>query len=326
MIIITGGAGFIGSCLVAGLERAGAGPLVISDWLGVGEKWRNIAKRQLFDVVPPEHLLPFLEKNSRDVSMIFHMGAISSTTERDGDAIVKNNFHLSRDLWNFCAAHGKRLIYASSAATYGDGTLGFDDDDTPEHLAILQPLNLYGWSKHAFDRWVVSQQNAHQKPAQCAGLKFFNVYGPHEYHKENMRSVVHQVFPFAMKGEAFSLFKSHNRLYSDGGQLRDFIWVGDCVDIMLWLYANKGVSGLLNVGTGKARSFADLASAVYAATGKPPNITYRDMPQELRGKYQYFTEATTTKLRNAGYEKPFTSLEDGVRQYVQNYLQQDPYM
>ncbi|MGE3622884.1 MAG: NAD-dependent epimerase/dehydratase family protein, partial [Bdellovibrionales bacterium] len=211
---------------------------------------------------------------------------------------------------------------ATSAATYGDGSAGFKDDESIAALARLKPLNPSGWSKHAFDRWLARQKS----PMQCVGLKFFNVYGPNEYHKGGQRSVVHQVYPFAMREEAFPLFKSHNPQYEDGGQLRDFIWVGDCVHVMLWLYDHPKISGLFNLGTGKARSFADLAIAVYRAAGKAPLIKYRDMPDELRAKYQYFTEAEMGKLRAAGYTAPFTSLEDGVKTYVQKYLAADPYI
>lgn len=327
MILVTGGAGFIGSNLVAGLEAVG-GRIAVSDWLGSGDKWRNLAKRALEDIIRPDELPQFLARHKNDLDVIFHMGAISSTTESDGDAVIANNFRLSKDLWLWCAEHGKRLIYASSAATYGDGSADFDDDGNSEHLARLHPLNLYGWSKHLFDRWVAAQRDARQKPKQCAGLKFFNVYGPNEYHKEAMRSVVHQIFPAAQKGESFPLFKSHRPDYQDGGQLRDFIWAGDAVDIMMWLERTPGVNGLFNAGTGKARSFADLGAAVYRALGREPKLTFRDMPENLRAKYQYFTEAKTDRLVAAGYDiSRMTGLEEGVRRYVQDYLTQpDPYV
>ncbi len=327
MIIVTGGAGFIGSNLVAALEQNGE-RVVVSDWLGTDDKWRNVAKRNLEDCVRPEDLPQFLERYAKHIDMVFHLGAISATTETDGDAIIRNNFRLSKDLWHWCANQGVRLVYASSAATYGDGDAGFDDSDSAAHLAKLRPLNLYGWSKHWFDRWVVAQGENPKRPPQCAGLKFFNVYGPNEYHKGNMRSVVHQIFPVAQRGEAFSLFKSHRPDYADGGQLRDFVWVGDVVNVMLWLQDNEAVSGLFNVGSGKARSFADLGAATYRAVGKEPNLTYKDMPEHLRAKYQYFTEAKLGKLAASGYDiGKMTSLEDGVRLYVQHYLTQaDPYL
>lgn len=321
MIIITGGAGFIGSYLAAQLEKNGVGPLVICDWLGEDQKWRNIAGRSLHDVIRPEGLAAFLESHVRQVECIFHMGAISSTTETNVDKIIANNFRLSKDLFSWCAHNRKRIIYASSAATYGDGKKGFDDKETRAHLKTLAPLNPYGWSKHLFDRYIAEVRETGDKfPAQCAGLKFFNVYGPNEYHKGGQRSVVHQIYPVAARGEAFSLFKSHHPDYHDGGQLRDFIWVGDCVDVMLWLYHHPRINGLFNVGTGIARSFLDLAKAVYVAAGQEPTITYRAMPEALQRQYQYFTQANMAKLKAAGYTKPFTSLEEGVRLYVQEYL------
>ncbi len=327
MIVVTGGAGFIGSNLVAALDKRGE-RVAVSDWLGTDDKWRNLAKRDLETIVAPENLMDFLNYYAGDIEIIFHMGAISATTERDADKILENNFRLSRSLWLWCKDNDARFVYASSAATYGDGAAGFNDDESIEHLATLRPLNPYGWSKHLFDRWVAKQKSRGDRgPTQCVGLKFFNVYGPNEYHKGSMRSVAEQVYPFAKRDEAFQLFKSHNPKYQDGGQLRDFVWVGDCVNVMLWLLDHPKTNGLFNLGTGKARSFADLAKAVYAAAGKEPKIAFRDMPEELRDKYQYFTEANMNKLRAAGYTAPFTSLEEGVRLYVQDYLAKpDPYV
>jgi ADP-L-glycero-D-manno-heptose 6-epimerase len=320
MIIVTGGAGFIGSNLVEALESRGK-RVVVCDWLGREEKWRNIAKRDLESIVAPEELADFLEDYQSDIEAVFHMGAISTTTETDVDLIIETNFKLSRDLWRWCADAKIPFIYASSAATYGDGSAGFKDDESAKALAKLQPLNPYGWSKHLFDRWVARQKKG--GPSQCVGLKFFNVYGPNEYHKGNQRSVADQVYPYAARGEAFSLFKSHNKKYKDGEQLRDFVWVRDCVNVMLWMLDHPKVNGLFNLGSGKSRSFADLASAVYKTAGKKPMIKYRPMPAELRGKYQYFTQADMSKLRKAGYKAAFTSLEDGVKQYVQGYLSKD---
>lgn len=327
MILITGGTGFIGSCLAAALDARGE-RVAICDWLGTEDKWRNIAKRDLEHIIAPEKLFDFLNDYAGDVEIIFHMGAISATTEKDADAIAENNFRLSRALWLWCKDNGVRFVYASSAATYGDGLAGFKDVESIEGLAKHQPLNAYGWSKHLFDRWVARQKGRGERgPAQCAGLKFFNVYGPNEYHKGGMRSVAHQIFPFAMRGESFPLFKSHNPEYKDGGQLRDFVWVGDCVDVMLWLLDHPKINGLFNMGTGRARSFADMAGAVYKALGKEPMLTFRDMPEELRGKYQYFTQADMSKLRAAGYTAPFTSVEDGIAKYVRDHLvSPDPYL
>ena len=313
MYVVTGGAGFIGSNIVAALEEKGLGKIVVADRLGEDDKWRNIAKRELADVIAPEGLSGFLEENKTNIKAVIHMGAISSTTETDVDLIFRNNYTLSLALWKWCTAHRARFIYASSAATYGDGGRGFDDDGSPEGLAPLRPLNPYGWSKHLFDMRVARMiADGEARPPQWAGLKFFNVYGPNEYHKGSMKSVVSQVFPKAMQDAPFELFKSHNPNYADGGQLRDFIWVGDCVDIVMWLLATEQVNGLFNCGTGKARSFADLASAVYRTLGKEPLITYKPTPVEIRDRYQYFTEARMDRLRRAGYETPFTSLEDGV--------------
>ncbi len=324
MLIVTGGAGFIGSNLVAALEARGE-RVVVCDWLGTEDKWRNIAKRDLEGVIAPEQLADFLKSQGSEVEGVFHMGAISTTTEKNVDLIIETNFRLSRDLWLWCKEMRVPFIYASSAATYGDGVAGFKDDESIEGLAKLKPLNPYGWSKHLFDRWV-TRQKPHAGGFPCAGLKFFNVYGPNEYHKGGQRSVAHQVFEAAARGETFALFKSHKSDYEDGGQLRDFIWVGDCVNVMLWLYDHPKATGLFNLGTGKARSFADLAVAVYQAAGKAPLIKYRDMPDELRDKYQYFTEADMGKLRAAGYTAPFTKLEDGVKLYIQKYLAtQDQY-
>jgi ADP-L-glycero-D-manno-heptose 6-epimerase len=216
-----------------------------------------------------------------------------------------------------------RFIYASSAATYGDGAQGFDDDWSIEHLATLHPMNAYGWSKHLFDRRVARKIAAgSRRPPQFVGLKFFNVYGPNEYHKGGQQSVVAQIYPHAKADAAYQLFRSHNPNYTDGGQMRDFIWIDDCVDVMMWMLDNPQVSGIFNVGTGKARTFLDLASSVYHALGKEPNIKYQDTPVAIRDKYQYFTQASMDRLRAAGYHRPFTSLEDGVGKYVRDFLDQ----
>lgn len=321
MIVVTGGAGFIGSNIVAALESRAGGDLVVCDRLRSNDKWRNLSKHELSDIVVPEQLFDFLDSNARSVEAIFHMGAVSSTTETNADHIIGNNFSLTLALWKWCAKHRVRFIYASSAATYGGGEQGFDDDCAVDALGKLRPLNPYGWSKHLFDRRVARKlATGAPTPPQWAGLKFFNVYGPNEYHKAGQQSVVAQIFPHADTDNPAHLFRSHNPKYPDGGQLRDFVWVGDCVDVMMWLLDNPGVSGLFNIGTGKARSFHDLASAVYRALGKEPYIKFVDTPLEIRDRYQYFTEAKMDRLRAAGYMKPFTTLEDGVTQYVQHYL------
>ena len=327
MILVTGGSGFIGSYLAAMLEARDE-RVVICDWLGTEDKWRNISKRDLENLIAPERLFDFLNDFGDKIEIIYHMGGISATTEKDGDLIAESNFRLTRALWLWCRDNGVRLVYASSAATYGDGAAGFKDEESIEALSKFKPLNAYGWSKHLVDRWIAQQKKKGDKgPAQCVGMKFFNVYGPNEYHKGSMRSVIHQIYPYAVRGEAFSLFKSHHPDYTDGGQLRDFVWVGDCCDVMVWMLDHPNVNGLFNMGTGAARSFADLAKAVYVSAGAEPKIAFRDMPVELRGKYQYFTQADMGKLRAAGYTAPFTSLEDGVRTYVQDFMAKpDPYI
>jgi ADP-L-glycero-D-manno-heptose 6-epimerase len=323
MIVITGGAGFIGSNLVAALEARGGESLVVSDWLGTGEKWRNLGKRELLAIVPPEELFDYLESRRGDIETVFHMGAVSATTETDADLIVRTNLTLSQRLWSWCAESRVRLIYASSAATYGDGTAGFEDDWTSAALAKLAPLNAYGWSKHLFDRWVARQiERGYPTPPQWAGLKFFNVYGPNEYHKADQRSVVAQIATHIIGGGRATLFRSHHPDYADGGQLRDFVSVDDVVAIMMWLYDTPKRSGIFNLGTGKARSFLDLANVVFAAIGKAPDIHFVDTPDNIRTNYQYFTEARMDRLREAGCPVAPTSLEDGVTAYVQNYLTQ----
>lgn len=326
MIVVTGGAGFIGSNLVAALEAAGQRDLVVCDWLGRDEKWRNIAKRDLADLIAPEALFDFLDARRGTIETIFHMGAISATTETDADLIARTNIELPQRLWHWCAENGTRLIYASSAATYGDGSAGFEDSDSAAGLAALRPLNAYGWSKLAFDRRAARFVRQGITPPQWAGLRFFNVYGPNEYHKGGQMSVVPQIYNRVAAGQSARLFRSHHPDYEDGGQLRDFIAVEDCVDVMLWLYENPSVSGLLNCGTGAARSFRDLTESVFRALGQEPAIEYVDTPEAIRAKYQYFTQADMAKLRRAGYDRQFTALEAGVSRYVLDYLAaDDPY-
>ena len=326
MILVTGGAGFIGSNLVAALQDNGH-RVAVCDRLGQGDKWRNLAKREVEDLLAPEQLADYLAGPGQSLGAVMHLGAISDTTERDADALVENNFRLSQMLWTWCARHNKQFIYASSAATYGDGCAGFDDDVSIEHLDTLRPLNGYGWSKHLFDRWVARRLSRDgPRPLQWVGLKFFNVYGPNEYHKGSQASVAWHLYQQVSAGEAARLFQSHNPDYPDGGQKRDFIWVEDCVAVMLWLLDQRQVNGLFNVGTGKARSFADLAGALFAAADRPRNIQYVPTPEAIRDKYQYFTEASLGRLRAAGYEAPFTELDAGVGRYVRDYLASaDPY-
>ncbi|HUA53273.1 MAG TPA: ADP-glyceromanno-heptose 6-epimerase [Candidatus Sulfotelmatobacter sp.] len=327
MIIVTGGAGFIGSNLVAALNDRGLYEVVVVDRLGDGAKWRNLAKRELAGLVAPGALFGFLDAHAPEIEAVFHLGAISSTTETDTDLIAENNFALSLRLWEWCGWRGTRLIYASSAATYGDGAAGFDDALDVEALARLRPLNAYGWSKHLFDRRIARLVGiGAPTPRQWAGLKFFNVYGPNEYHKGAQRSVVAHLWPRVVADEPAVLFRSHRPGIAHGDQARDFVWVGDCVAVLLWLYDNPPVCGLFNVGSGTARSFKDLATAVFAAAGKPPRIDYVDTPVEIRDKYQYFTEARLERLRAAGFTAPTVALEDGVRRYVREFLMtDDPY-
>jgi ADP-L-glycero-D-manno-heptose 6-epimerase len=327
-ILVTGGAGFIGSNMVAALLAGGGYQVVVCDQFGSDDKWRNLAKHTVTEFVAPRDMFIWLEMFGDEVEAVIHMGAISSTTEKDVDLILETNHTLSLALMRWCTQNQVRFIYASSAATYGDGSAGFDDSYDPRYLARLKPLNPYAWSKHSVDLHLVARVMANDPmPPQWVGLKFFNVYGPNEYHKGNQRSVACTIFPDAKAGKPVKLFKSHRPDYQDGGQLRDFIHVKDCVQVILWMLANPQVSGLFNVGTGQARSFADLAHAVFAALGKPPSIEYIDMPEAIRDRYQYFTQAEMGRLYAAGYRQPFTSLEEGVRDYVQNYLMQDdPYL
>ncbi|MBT4029144.1 MAG: ADP-glyceromanno-heptose 6-epimerase [Planctomycetes bacterium] len=320
MILITGGAGFIGSNIVAAFEARGE-KVLVCDRLESDERWRNLAKRDLVDLIAPEDLFDALGAIAEELTAVIHMGAISATTETDVDKIVENNIRLTLDLVAWCTAHDVRLIYASSAATYGDGAMGFDDNESVEALSRLQPLNAYGWSKHFVDRRIARMKlDGDALPAQIAGLKFFNVYGPNEAHKGSMRSVVHAVYERAAAGQPARLFRSHNPEYADGGQLRDFVWVGDCVDMVMWLYDHAEVSGLFNCGTGQARSFLDLAKAVYAALDLEFKVEWVDTPEAIREKYQYFTEAQMGKIRGAGFIAEPTPLEDGVRRYVTQFL------
>ncbi|MGD9657144.1 MAG: ADP-glyceromanno-heptose 6-epimerase [Methylocystis sp.] len=323
MYVITGGAGFIGSNVAAALDDAGR-EIAIVDLFGKDDvKWRNVAKRRLVDLVKPEHCISFVQANKSNIEGIVHMGAISTTTESDIDAIVANNIRPSIDLWRLCATHGIPFVYASSAATYGDGAFGFDDGCDEQYLARLRPLNGYGWSKHVFDRFALrSARGGAPAPPHWAGLKFFNVYGPNEYHKGDQRSVASKLHEqIRAQGKAY-LFKSDNPEYADGAQLRDFVWVGDCVDATLWALDPKlSQSGLYNVGSGVARSFHDMAKVIFSELGLAPQIEFIDLPENLAGKYQYYTCSSLDRLRAAGFSKQTTSLEEGLRRYVRNYLE-----
>ena len=330
MLVITGGGGFIGSVLAAALNEAGRSDLVIVDRFGSDDKWRNIAKRDFFEIMPADGLMGWLDRFSREVEAVFHLGAISATTFADADVMIANNLNYTIALWRWCAANGKKLVYASSAATYGDGSAGFDDSGGVDAFKRLRPLNLYGWSKHAFDLWALRAAAAGQAPPAWFGLKFFNVFGPNEHHKAEMTSLVVKNYPRILAGETIGLFKSYRSDFADGEQLRDFVYVKDCIAVMLWLWRHGStaeISGIYNLGTGEARSFLDLINALGSACGVAPKIEFVEMPDDIRPNYQYFTQADMTRLRQAGYNAPFTSLEDAVRDCVEQHLSQpDPYL
>jgi ADP-L-glycero-D-manno-heptose 6-epimerase len=322
MLLVTGGAGFIGSNVVASLNEAGRTDIAVNDMLGSDGKWRNLRHRQLADFVPPADLWRWLD--SRKLDAVIHMGAISETTAIDGDLVIDTNFRLSLRLLEWCADTKTPFIYASSAATYGDGSEGFTDDSSPAALKRLKPMNLYGWSKHLFDLALVERASRRAKlPPQWAGLKFFNVFGPNEYHKGEMMSLVAKRFDDARAGKPIRLFKSHRAGIADGEQKRDFIFVDDAVAVVRWLMETPSVSGIFNVGTGKARSFRDLINAMFAALGRQPAIEYVAMPDAIRNTYQYFTQAEMANLERAGYNAGFTRLEDAVRRYVTSFLDRD---
>lgn len=324
MIIVTGGIGFIGSCIVAKLDEMNIHDVYVVDWLGTDDRWKNVAKHEVGGIILPEQMDDFLAEHASEITAVINMGAISTTTERDVDKILQNNQQLAWKLWCFCRDHDAQFIYASSAATYGSGEQGFTDRSDLEYLKSLRPLNPYGWSKASFDV-KVAREIAENRPApkQYAGLKFFNVYGPNEYHKGGQKSVIAHIFPSVKKNEPVKLFKSYNPDYKDGWQLRDFVYVKDVVDVIVWLLQHPEVSGLFNVGTGEARSFYDLAKATWNAMGMEEKIEFVEMPESIRDRYQYFTQADMHKLREAGYTKPMTSLEEGVADYVQNYLNKE---
>lgn len=328
IIFVTGGAGFIGSNIVARLVQDRSLDIVVCDRLREADlgKWRNIANHPVGDFVSPEDMFDWLEKRWRDVEAVVHMGAISSTTEPDADRIIRTNFGLSRDLFRWCADRQRRFIYASSAATYGDGSLGFEDRDDFESLASLRPLNAYGWSKALFDVFAARQAGREYAPPQWAGLKFFNVYGPNEGHKGPMKSVAAQIWPSIRDGQGVQLFKSYREGVPDGGQQRDFVYVRDVAEVVAWLLESPQVSGVYNLGSGLARTFEDLARAVFTAAGRSAEIAYIPMPEGIRARYQYFTEARMERLAQAGYPGGFTPLEAGIADYVQRYLATDaPY-
>ncbi len=321
MIIVTGGAGFIGSAIIAALNSRGITDILVVDQAGCDNS-ANLTNLSFADYLEKDNFLEMVTENkiAPPVEAIFHMGACTSTTETNASYLTKNNYEYSKVLAQWAADAGIRFIYASSAATYGDGSKGFSDDE--EKIHELRPLNMYGHSKQLFDLWA-RKTGLFKK---IVGLKYFNVFGPNEYHKADMRSFVLKAFEqIKDKGKA-GLFKSHNPDYADGEYLRDFIYVKDAVDMTLFFYDNPKVTGLFNIGTGKARTWNDMVNAVFAAMDKSPNIEYIEMPASIRNQYQYFTQADITKLKQAGYNKPTTPLEEAIKDYVQNYLQKKGYL
>lgn len=323
MIIVTGGAGFIGSAFVWKLNQEGFEDIIIVDHLGKRDKWKNLVNRRFAEYIHKDDFLNLIHQDHLpfEVTGIVHMGACSSTTERDADYLWHNNYAYTRSLANWAIKRDIRFIYASSAATYGDGNQGFSDDHSK--ITSLRPINMYGYSKQVFDLWVLRNSLT----GKMAGIKFFNVYGPNEYHKEDMTSVIFKAFHQIKQTGNVKLFKSYKPEYQDGGQLRDFVYVKDCVNSLWWLLQHPEANGIFNLGTAKARSWNDLINAVFAALGKKPNIEYIEMPEGLRNQYQYFTEAEMDKLKAAGCPATFASLEDSVHDYVVNYLMKDdPYL
>ena len=315
MIIVTGGAGFIGSCMVRTLNDRGITNIIVVDNIASTEKWKNLRNKKYIEYVPKTEFIERLQnKEFGKIEAIVHMGACSSTTEINFDFLWENNVQYTKKLWNYCVENEVQFIYASSAATYGDGTKGFDDT---KDINDLLPLNGYGYSKQVFDQWVEKQI---KKPKQFVGLKFFNVYGPNEYYKGNMASMVFHGFKQIQQGGEIKLFKSYNVAYQDGEQLRDFIYVKDVCNVICYFIDHSEYSGLFNVGTGKAQSFGALAVATFEALGIEPNIKYIDMPEHLREKYQYYTQARIDSLRKIGYKKDFSNVKSGIFDYVQEYL------
>ncbi|MEQ1875078.1 MAG: ADP-glyceromanno-heptose 6-epimerase [Bdellovibrionia bacterium] len=323
MIIVTGAAGFIGSAFVWELNQKGIHDIICVDNYGQDARWKNLSKRKFSDFVVKEALFDFLDQpsNMQSVTGVFHMGACSSTSETNMDYLLENNYYYSQKLFRWCAKHQKKFIYASSAATYGDGSAGYDDQLDPQ---LLSPLNPYGYSKALFDRWVLQQTNV---PPQWVGLRFFNVFGPQEYHKEEMTSVVFKAFNQISETKKLKLFKSHNPEYKDGMQMRDFVYIKDCTRWMWELFHYTKASGIYNIGFGKARTWLDLADGVFKGMETPRKIDWIDTPEHLKKHYQYFTEAKLDKLLKAGLTAPEWPLEKAVDDYVRNYLRQkDPYL
>lgn len=321
MIVITGSAGFIGSCLVSKFNSEGVNNLILVDDFSIVEKQANYTVKTFYQKIERKHFIEWFDKNYNIVTDVIHIGARTDTTEKDINVLNELNLNYTKAIWDICAKNSISLIYASSAATYGLGEYGYDDDETK--IPLLKPLNLYGESKNDFDIWALQQPKS---PPHWQGLKFFNVYGPNEYHKGRMASVIFHSFHQINNTGKVKLFRSHNPNFTDGGQLRDFVYVKDVVNVIWFLYSKKVKNGIYNLGSGKARTFLDLANATFKALNIEPNIEFIDTPIDIRDKYQYFTEANMNKLVSAGYSKKFTSLEDGVSDYVSNYLLKGNYM
>jgi len=320
MIVVTGAAGFIGSVLTGKLNKEGLTDLILVDDFNKEIKNKNLEGKQFTKKIPRDSFISWLDKNHTETDFILHIGARTDTTEFDKSVFDKLNLNYTKDIWNRCTDYDIPLIYASSAATYGMGEYGYNDD----HAVVdkLKPLNPYGESKNDFDKWALKQP---KQPPFWAGLKFFNVYGPNEYHKSRMASVIFHAFHQIKNTGKVKLFRSHNPKFKDGEQLRDFIYVKDVVDVIIYLMNQRPESGLYNLGTGKARTFVDLAKSTFEALDLQPNIEFIDTPEDIRDKYQYFTEANMRKLLATGYHKPFTALENGVDDYVRNYLSEENY-
>lgn len=321
MILVTGGAGFIGSNLVNFLSANQTNEIVSVD-LNNKKNESYFSSKKILKIKPPD-LKSFLKRNRKKIKIVIHLGAITSTIEKNVKLIINNNIDLSIYIWNWCVKHNKRFIYASSAATYGDGSNKFDDNESKEYLSKLLPLNLYGWSKHIFDKFVFEKKRDGLSPKQCVGLKFFNVYGPNEFHKKDMRSIVLKIYQTVSKNLDVKLFKSHNPDFKDGEQLRDFIYIKDVIKIIQWIIDNKKINGLFNVGSGEPRSFNDIAKAVFKQSNNQKKIKYINTPVEIRKQYQYYTRADIAKLKSLGYRRKFTTLEDGIQDYIRNHLRNE---
>jgi ADP-L-glycero-D-manno-heptose 6-epimerase len=320
MIVVTGAAGFIASCLVSRLNQANFNDIVVVDNFSVAKKEGNLKGKKVKEYVDRDSFFEWLDEHYEEVEFIFHLGARTDTTEFNKDIFDLLNLNYSKKVWNACCEYQIPLVYASSAATYGSGTLGYDDDEAT--IPLLKPLNPYGDSKNDFDKWALEQT---AKPFFWAGLKFFNVYGPNEYHKARMASVIFHAYNQIKEKGSLTLFRSHNPEYADGEQMRDFVYVKDVVEVCMFLMHHRKNSGIYNLGSGEARTFMALALSTFEAMGETAEINFMDTPESIRDTYQYFTEANMSKLRSIGYDKPFYTLEEGVKDYVQNYLMQGKY-